>query len=142
MSGSKVFFDTNVLLYLMSADQNKADRAEQCLARGGIISVQVLNEFASVASRKLNLSYAEIRDYLKTLRALVSVEPLDLATHESALVLAERYGFSFYDSLIVSSALLAGCECLYTEDFQDGQLIEQRLIVCNPFRHGSVLPGW
>ncbi len=133
MSGTKAFFDTNVLLYLMSADETKADRAEQCLARGGVISVQVLNEFTSVASRKLRLSYPDIRDFLTTIRAMIPVEPLSLPTHDSALALAERYGFSFYDALIVSSALLAGCECLYTEDLQDGQIIEQRLLVSNPF---------
>jgi predicted nucleic acid-binding protein len=133
MSGINAFFDTNVLLYLMSADETKANRAEQCLAQGGVISVQVLNEFTSVASRKLNLSYAEIRDFLTNIRAMVPVEPLSLATHDLALALADRYGFSFYDALIVSSALLAGCECLYTEDLQHGQIIEQRLIVNNPF---------
>ena len=133
MSAAKAFFDTHVLLYLLSADDAKADRAEQTLAKGGIISVQVLNEFASVASRKLNLSYAEIRDFLTTVRAMIVVVPLGVETHESALALAERYGFSFYDSLIVASALLSGCQTLYSEDLQDGQIIEQRLVVRNPF---------
>ena len=133
MSAAKAFFDTNVLLYLLSADDAKADRAEQTLAEGGIISVQVLNEFASVASRKLNLSYAEIRDFLTTVRAMTPVVPLRVETHESALALAERYGFSFYDSLIVASALLSGCQTLYSEDLQDGQIIEQRLVVRDPF---------
>jgi predicted nucleic acid-binding protein len=133
MSGTKAFFDTNVLLYLMSEDETKADRAEQCLAQGGVISVQVLNEFTSVASRKLKLSYPDIRDFLTTIRTMIPVEPLSLATHDSALALAERYGFSFYDALIVSSALRAGCDRLYTEDLQDGQVIDQRLLVSNPF---------
>ena len=133
MSATKAFFDTNVLLYLLSADDAKTDRAEQTLAEGGIISVQVLNESASVASRKLNLSYAEIRDFLTTVRAMTPVAPLRVETHESALALAERYGFSFYDSLIVASALLSGCQTLYSEDLQDGQIIEQRLVVRDPF---------
>ena len=133
MSGTKAFFDTNVLLYLMSKDEIKADQAEQCLAQGGVISVQVLNEFTSVASRKLKLSYPDIRDFLTTIRAMIPVEPLSLATHDEALALAERYGFSFYDALIVSSALRAGCDRLYTEDLQDGQVIAQRLLVSNPF---------
>ena len=75
MSAAKAFFDTNVLLYLLSADDAKADRAEQTLAEGGIISVQVLNEFASVASRRLNLSHAEIGDFLTTARAMIAVVP-------------------------------------------------------------------
>lgn len=133
MRGTDAFFDTNVLLYLLSADAAKADRAEQVIAQGGIISVQVLNEFASVASRKLKMSYAEIRDFLTTMRSMVAVEPLSVQTHESALVLAERYGFAFYDALIVAAALLAGCQILYSEDLQDGHYIENRLLVRNPF---------
>ena len=117
----------------MSEDEIKADRAEQCLARGGVISVQVLNEFTSVASRKLKLSYPDIRDFLTTIRTMIPVEPLGLPTHDAALALAERYGFSFYDALIVSSALRAGCDRLYTEDLHDGQIIDQRLVVRNPF---------
>ena len=63
MSGTEAFLDTNVLLYLLSRDAAKADRAEALVVAGGVISVQVLNEFASVASRKLEMSWAEIREY-------------------------------------------------------------------------------
>ena len=69
MSVVEVFHDTNVLLYLMSADTAKADRAEALLARGGCISVQVLNEFASVASRKLAMPWSEIEETLAGLPA-------------------------------------------------------------------------
>ena len=86
-----------------------------------------------MASRKLNLSYAEIRDFLTTVRAMIAVVSLRVETHELALALAERYGFSFYDSLIMASALQSGCQTLYSEDLQDGQIIEQRLVVRNPF---------
>jgi predicted nucleic acid-binding protein len=129
----KTFFDTNVLLYLLSADSIKADRAENIIARGGIISVQVLNEFASVASRKHRLTYPEIREVLDTLRAVCKVEPLTVDTHERGLAIAERYGFSLYDSLIVAAALKAGCTSLYSEDLQDGQIVEDGLTIRNPF---------
>ena len=76
MSGTEAFFDTNVLLYLLSGDASKADRAENLVAAGGVISVQVLNEFASVASRKLGMSWAEIREVLETVRAVCRVEPI------------------------------------------------------------------
>lgn len=111
MSKTKVFFDTHVLLYLLSADTRKANQAEQTIAQGGIISAQVLNEFCSVASRKLKRPYAEIRDVLITLRRLVSVEPLTEATHNSGMTLAERYGFCFYDSLIVAAAFWLDARC-------------------------------
>lgn len=131
---AKVFFDTNVLLYLLSADDSRADRAEALLAEGGTISVQVLNEFASVASRKRAMTHAEIREALAPIRALCVVIPLTLDIHEHALQLAERYGFSIYDALIVSAALDAGCDTLHTEDLQDGQIIDGVLTINNPFR--------
>ena len=94
MSATDAFFDTNVLLYLLSEDAAKADRAEDLLADGGVISVQVLNEFAAVASRKLGLAWPEIREVLGTAQSLCRVEPLTMATHERGLAIAERYGFS------------------------------------------------
>ncbi|MHB9102808.1 MAG: PIN domain-containing protein [Sulfuricella sp.] len=90
MSGDKRFFDTNIVLYLLSADQAKADRAEELLAEGGIISVQVLNEFAAVASRKLGMSWPEIREVLDQVRAVSIVEPMAVETHERGLLVAER----------------------------------------------------
>jgi predicted nucleic acid-binding protein len=128
------FFDTNVLLYLLSADPAKADRAEQLLATGGLVSVQVLNEFASVAARKLAMRIAEIKDILSTIRSICTVKPLDVETHELGLDLAERYRYSIYDCLILAAALRAGCSTLYSEDLQHGQRIEQLAIV-NPFRN-------
>lgn len=133
MSATKPFFDTNVLLYLLSGDTAKADRAEASLAQGGILSVQVLNEFAAVASRKLGLSYPEIREVLAPIRTICTVEPVTLETHERGLQIAERYGFRLYDAMIIAAALLASCRILYSEDLQDGQTFDERLTVCNPF---------
>jgi len=136
MSGVDVFLDTNVVLYLLSADTVKADRAEELLAIGGLISVQVLNEFAAVASRKLKMSWSEIRDVLAQVRAVCPVEPMSIETHERALQVAERYGLAIYDALIVAAALLAGCTTLYSEDLQHGQVIERQLTIRDPFAVG------
>jgi predicted nucleic acid-binding protein len=136
MNEAEVFFDTNVVLYLLSGDAVKADRAEELLATGGIISVQVLNEFASVASRKLRLSWPEIRDVLGPIRVICPVVPLSADTHDRALILVERYGLSLYDALIVAAALLARCKTLYSEDMQHGQVIERQLTISNPFTSG------
>jgi predicted nucleic acid-binding protein len=133
MSGTEAFFDTNVLLYLLSSDEEKADLAEAALADGGVISVQVLNEFAAVASRKLRMAWPEIREVLGTIRAITRVVPLTVQTHDRALAIAERHGFTIYDSLIVAAALAAGCSVLLSEDLQDGQRIEDRLEIRNPF---------
>jgi predicted nucleic acid-binding protein len=134
MSAGERFFDTNVLLYLLSGDAAKADRAEALIADGGTLSVQVLNEFAAVASRKLGMAWPEIREFLAELRAVCRVVPLDVETHEAGLSLAERRRLPVYDALIVASALRAGCRLLYSEDFQDGQRFEKQLTVRNPFR--------
>ena len=127
-----VFFDTNVLLYLLSDDAAKAGRAEKLLALGGVISVQVLNEFASASLRKKALDFAEIREMLGAIRTACAVRVLDIETHELGLDIAERYRFSIYDTLIVAAALRAGCSTLYTEDLHHGQTIE-RLTIRNPF---------
>jgi predicted nucleic acid-binding protein len=127
------FFDTNVLFYLLSADAAKAERAEQLVAAGGVISVQVLNEFAATAARKLAMRVADIRVILSTLRALCAVKPLDVMTHELGLDLAQRYRYSIYDAMIVAAALRASCSTLYSEDLRHGQKIE-RLTILNPFR--------
>ncbi|MBI2383941.1 MAG: PIN domain-containing protein [Gammaproteobacteria bacterium] len=128
------FFDTNVLLYLLSADATRADRAEELLARGGIVSVQVLNEFAAVCIRKLGMSWVEAADVLDTIRALCSIESLTIETHDRGKALAMRYGFSVYDAMIVAAALIAGADTLYSEDLQDGMRVDGSIIVRNPFQ--------
>lgn len=128
------FFDTNVLLYLFSADAAKADRVEETLAAGAAISVQVLNEFAAVALRKLGMTVAEVRDALEPIMAICKVLPITVDTHKRGLQIAERYRFSVYDALIIAAALDAGCATLYTEDLQDGQVIDDVLTIRNPFR--------
>lgn len=132
MNEADSFFDTNVLLYLLSKDAAKADQAELLLALGGVVSVQVLNEFVSVATRKLAMTIPEIREILSTIRTVCIVKPLDIETHELGLDMAERYGFSIYDGLIVAAAVRARCAVLYTEDLQQGQMIDQ-LEIRNPF---------
>jgi predicted nucleic acid-binding protein len=128
------FFDTNVLAYLASGDTAKADRAEAALAAGGSISVQVLNELANVARRKMQMSWDETHALLDMLRGLLTVHPLTTEIHETGLRLAERYGFSIYDAMIAASALQAGCDTLWSEDMQHGMALDEGLRIVNPFR--------
>ena len=127
------FLDSNVILYLASSQQAKADRAEELIANGGTISVQVLNEIANVSRRKMRMSWVETRDFLSMVRGLLKVEPVTIEMHEAGIDLAERYGLSVYDAMIASAALLTECDTLFTEDFQDGLLVGGRLRVINPF---------
>ena|SRR5271157_200202 len=132
MSGD--FFDTNVLLYLLSEDTEKADRAEALVRRGGGISVQVLNEAASVMRRKLRMRWRETREFLALIRGLLDVAPLTAETHDLGLEFAERYGLSIYDSMIAAAAALNGCARLWSQDMQHGMRIGEGLRVENPFR--------
>ena len=133
MSAAEQFFDSNVLLYLLSGDGAKADKAEALIGQGGHISVQVLNEFASIATRKLQMSHAEVREVLAPIRSICAVNPLTEETHDLGLQIAERYQLAIYDAMIAAAALVAGCKTLFSEDLQDGQMIERTLRIRNPF---------
>jgi predicted nucleic acid-binding protein len=128
------FFDTNVLVYLASGDAKKADRAEAAIAKGGSISVQVLNELANVARRKMQMSWDETHALINMLRDLLTVHPLTVEAHETGLGIAERYGLSIYDAMIAASALHAGCDTLWSEDMQHNLALKEGLRIVNPFR--------
>ena len=131
MPGS--FFDTNVLVYIASGDPAKAERAEEIVGTGGVISVQVLNELANVARRKMRISWRETNTFLSLLRGLLTVHSLEVETHETGLAPAERYNLSIYDAMIVAAALHAGCDTLWSEDMQDGMVLGEGLRIVNPF---------
>jgi predicted nucleic acid-binding protein len=127
-----VFIDSNVILYLLSGDSAKADRAEAALNKGGIISVQVLNEVTSVCQRKLKMSWDEIDAVLLAVKAACEVVPLTLESHEKAVQIAKRFQLSLYDANICASAILSGAKVLLSEDMQNGLKIDS-LSVKNPF---------
>ncbi len=134
MSG-KSFFDTNVLIYASVNHEPRTAIARELLAGGGVISVQMLNEFVNIALRKLKLPWVDILQALNAIRVLFpSPVPLTLETHEAALRITDRYGFRIYDSLVIAAALENSCTTLYSEDLQDGQIIDGVLTVCNPFQ--------
>ena len=134
MSG--VFVDSNVILYLLSADACKADRAEALLCQRPVISVQVLNEVTSVCRRKLQLGWPETLELLAAVKASCQTVPLTVQTHARAVQLAQTHTLSFYDALIVAAALDSGAHTLWSEDMHDGAVIEG-LRICNPFRAGA-----
>jgi predicted nucleic acid-binding protein len=110
---AKPFIDSNVVLYLFSSDTLKADRAESLLQSGGLISVQVLNEVASVCLRKLKMTWEDVDAVLETLKSTCEVLPVTLASHEKAVGLAERFQISFYDANIAATAILCGADTCF-----------------------------
>jgi predicted nucleic acid-binding protein len=134
MSGS-AFFDTNVFVYAIVQDDPRSEKAEELIAEGGMVSVQVLNEFVDVVRRKARMPWNEVRFAIENIKALCPDPlPVTIDTHGEALAIAEGYGYRIYDALMVASALEARCTILYSEDMHDGQVIEGELTIRNPFR--------
>jgi len=132
---AKAFFDSNVLIYAMVSGDSRRERAQQLVAQGGVISVQVLNEFVAVARRKMRMPWENVIEALDAVRILFpSPVAITVDTHETALKIAQHYGFGIFDALIASSALEADCSTLYSEDLQDGQILDGLLTVRNPFK--------
>lgn len=129
------FLDSNVVLYLLSADDAKADAAELLLRRRPIISVQVLNEVTLVCRRKLRMPWEEIHAFLAMVRGLCTVVPLTEAVHDDARRLAQQHGLALYDACIAAAALGAGCGTLYSEDMHHGLVIDKAMAIRNPFAH-------
>ena len=128
------FLDSNILVYAFTTDP-RAPVAQGLLDRGGIISVQGLNEFTNVARRKLAMTWAEVHESLAAIRTLCgTILPIDIETHAEGLRIAEYYGYAMFDALIIASALRASCSTLWSEDMQDGIVIDGRLRIANPFR--------
>lgn len=128
------FFDSNVLLYAINRDDPRGTKAAELLGEGGSISVQCLNEFVSVARRKLHMPWSEIREALAWIRSLCEpVVALDESMHGVGLDIAERYKLSVYDAMIVAAALAAGCDTLWSEDMHAGLVVDGRLTIANPF---------
>ena len=127
------FCDSNIIVYAFSKDP-KRERAIELLVSGPDINVQVLNEFANVSRRKLMSGWDTIREALDLIQLSANaVHPLTQAVHSDGLYLAEHFKFQLYDAMIVSAALTAKCETLYSEDMQDGMVIDNRLTIRNPF---------
>ena len=135
------FLDSNVLVYAFTTDP-RAAKAQELLERGCVIGVHGLNEFANVARRRLGLTWEEMREALAAIRTLCrTILPIDIDTHTEALRIGERYGYAIFDALIVASALGANCGVLWSEDMQDGIVVDRRLRVVNPFRAMQIEQG-
>jgi predicted nucleic acid-binding protein len=131
---ARAFFDTNVLIYSVAESDPRSDVAEALLANGGVVSAHVLNEFVAVARRKLGMSWSDVTEALDAIRTLCpSPVSITVETHHAALRIAQQYGYHIYDALVAAAALEAKCDALYTEDMQNGQVIDNQLTIRNPF---------
>ena len=129
---SEAFFDTNILLYLLSGDDQRRAVSVEILANGGVISVQVLNEFVAVARGKYALDWDELEAMLDDFRSHFQVESLTPPVQARAVHFARRYRIRIYDANILAVAENAGCSIVYSEDMQHGQAVAG-LTIRNPF---------
>jgi len=135
---NKIFFDTNILIYFSTGNTEKGKMARNLLEKQKepMISHQVMNEFAAACIRKNLLPLDQIKTYLKEFNLFFNVVSMSYSTIEVAFALIEKYSFSFWDALIVASALKNDCNTIYTEDLQHNQKItfgKKHLTVINPF---------
>jgi predicted nucleic acid-binding protein len=140
---SDCFIDTNIWIYALleaASDPGKQQVALNLLRNLPLtvsinVSAQVINEFHWTLARKYRLTDNVVYD--KAINGIVAVAtavlPLELSTYLEAFAIRERYNFSLWDSLIVASALQAGCTTLYTEDLNHGMIVDKKLHIVNPF---------
>ena len=137
MSGNKTFIDTNMLVYLYSENIDDYDKRlrvheemKQCNCH---ISTQVLNEFSNICIKKLKIATHKIQYLINEICSYCDLVYIDEGTINQALEIHSKYGFSYYDSLILASALECKCDYLFSEDLSDGQVIDGALTIRNIF---------
>lgn len=136
-TGDKIFIDTNVLIYGYSADEPDKQLIVQKLVTSQSMlypSTQVINEFSNVMLRKSQLSVETLLTVVQELEDRFYIAQIDTNTIAYALQLAQRYHYSYFDSLMIASAIQTGCNLLYTEDLHDRHQIQSQLTIINPFK--------
>jgi predicted nucleic acid-binding protein len=138
---SKSFIDSNIWIYALLESKKEEEKRHKIISfleelktkSRILISVQVLNEFHWVLKRKYNIDEVNIREKVSNgILKIVSVVPLDLKNYKTASYIRDNYNFSYWDSLIIASALEKNCDTLYSEDMQHSLVIENKLTIRNP----------
>ena len=132
----KAFFDTNILIYLYSSDDtDKRDIVIKYLKNtNAVISTQVINELCNVLLKKVGLSTHDVELILGNIATFITIIDVNMNHISQGLSLKESYGYSYYDSLILSTAMLEKCKYVFTEDMHDGQIINDKVTIKNIFQ--------
>lgn len=130
----KPFLDTNIFLYAFSANEpDKQKIAKELILLDSVISAQVINETSVNLIKKFKLSEEDVQEFIKSSYARYQLSPVDREVFLEASFLRVKYHFSYYDSIIVASALGFACNILYTEDMQHNLVVNNSLKIINPF---------
>ncbi len=136
MPDKKIFIDSNILIYALSQENSlshKKQIAVDLLCQYPILSTQIINECSNVLRRKFNWDYQEIQETLEFTLKITTLSDVTLSSIQQAWLIGKKYHYSYFDSIILASALEMQCEILYSEDMQQEQLIENTLKIINPF---------
>jgi len=136
-TADRAFLDSNILIYCYTNSEPKKKQKAFRIIDNSVhlsISTQVLQEFCNVAHKKFTPQEIDLETALSEIESMVSVYMNSMNTIRKANAIKSKYGYSFYDSLIISAALECGCAILYSEDMQHGQVIENKLKIINPFK--------
>ena len=132
---SSVFVDTNILIYSYSTTEiDKRKTSLDILSGPGVVlNTQVINEFIWVMQRKYAIDLKYLHQVVKNLYASYTIGIIDREVIEKALIITGKYGYSYWDSLILAYAIENQCDLVYTEDLQHGQVVEKKVKIINPF---------
>ena len=137
LMSDRVFLDTNIIIYAYSDDEPKkqeiANNILEEYESQMTISTQVINELSNTLFRKFKLSAEAVEAVVLELNDNFPIVDFNLQTQLKAIKIKERYQLQFYDSMILATALENGCDIIYSEDMQNGQIIEKQLTIINPF---------
>lgn len=130
----KVFIDSNIFLYAFSTlEKDKQATSKNILYQNAVISTQIINEVSVNLLKKFGFLEKQVKAFVNSAFKRYYVEILDQQVFVTASNIRENYNVSYYDSVIVSTAIKAGCAILYSEDMQNNQVINESLTIINPF---------
>jgi len=128
------FVDSNIILYLLDKDSDKKEKAEKIIASSPFLNSQVLVEVGNVCKRKFGYSKYDILNIWSDLINDCICVNIEETTMKYAIDLIKRYDFQLFDSIVIASALETNCSILFSEDMQDGMILEGKLTIINPFK--------
>jgi len=137
MTGKKVFLDSNITVYLLEKNPERRELVASYIGKGYLISTQVISENVNVCIKKLKMEKEESFNHGSFLMEAFAMTYITDETIKQAFSISLKYGFSYWDCLILSSAIENDCDEVYSEDMQDGQVIEKLRIV-NPFKEAGI----
>ncbi|MFN7259802.1 MAG: PIN domain-containing protein [Cyclobacteriaceae bacterium] len=135
MTELKVFIDSNIIVYLVdNRSKEKTKKAQDFLSPDFFISTQVIAENVNVCLKKLHLNKETTFDFARRILNRFRILQITEATLLKSFEISIKYQLSSWDSIIIATAILNNCSIIYSEDMQDGLIVENSVTIINPFK--------